>query len=169
MNKSKLSKIEWDAVAGIVAAGIAIILHWLHIVDEETILLILLALVGLLFMNFLRHSEENRKTAEQVTHTLAKVDRIDAGIQTPDVILIGPRHLRARYTECLNDLGGETLWFNLCLSMYRTQPLFEALLKPAIDNPAVKSIQLVLSHDLQALWQEVVKGFVESSDSPGKV
>lgn len=147
MNRSKLSKVEWDAMAGIVAAGLAIVLHWLHVVDEDTILLILLALVGLLFMNFLRHSEENRRTAEHVNDTLRKVDRIGEGVQTPDVILIGPRRLRAQNTRFLRELGGETLWFNLCLSMYRTRPLFEALLKPAIDNPSVRSIQLVLSHE----------------------
>jgi len=169
MNRAKLSKVEWDAIAGIVAAGLAIVLHWLHVVDEDTILLILLALVGLLFMNFLRYSEENRRTAEHVNDTLRKVDRIGEGIQTPDVILIGPRRLRAQNTRFLRELGGETLWFNLCLSMYRTRPLFEALLKPAIDNPSVRSIQLVLSHEQQALWQDVVKGFVESSDKHGKV
>lgn len=169
MNRPKLLKFEWDAIAGIAAAGIAIILHWLHIVEQETILLILLALVGLLFMNFLRHSEENRKTAEQINESQEKIDRIYAGIQMPDVILIGPRHLRSQNTGFLNDLSGETLWFNLCLSMYCTRPLFDALLKPAIENPAVKSIEFVLSHDQETLWREVVKGFVESSDKHGKV
>ncbi len=46
MKKHKFLSYEWDAIAGVLAAVIAIILHLLHIVDEAVVLPILLALLG---------------------------------------------------------------------------------------------------------------------------
>jgi hypothetical protein len=35
-------------------------------------------------------------------------------------------------------------WFHVCLSMFRPQPLFDTLLRPAVENPQVTSIQFIL-------------------------
>lgn len=169
MKIRQLLKLEWDAIAGIIAAVLAIILHLLHIVDEHTILLILLALVGLLFINFMRHTREAELTAEQIHQTAHKINRIHAGLQIPDVVLIGPRHLRSAHERFLRNMSGETLWFNLCLSMYRTPELFDALLKPVIENPSVTSIQLILDHGQRSMWQESVSPLVRACDIHNKV
>jgi len=169
MKFQKFMRLEWDAIAGIMAAVVAIILHLLHIVDEHTILLILLALVGLLFINFLRHTKENEHTAEEVTATAHKIDKIYSAMESPDVILIGPRHLRGVYERFLLNLSGETLWFNVCLSMYRTQPLFDALIRPAIESHHVKSIQLVLDERQRQVWIETVQPMLARIDHQKKV
>jgi hypothetical protein len=152
MKIKNLLNYEWDAIAGIVAAVVAIVLHLLHVVDEHVILPIVLALMGLLFINFMRHTRNNELTAEQVERTAGAVDRIQSTLRHPEVVLVGPRNLRAANEAFVRDMSGETVWFNVCLSMYRPQPLFDALLRPALENPRVTSIQFVLDESQQDLW-----------------
>jgi len=169
MNIKKFLSFEWDAIAGIVAAVVAIVLHLLHVVDEHVILPIVLALLGLLFINFMRHARNNELTAEQVEQTAQLVRRIQAGLKPSDVILVGPRHLRSVNEEFVRHMSGDTVWFNLCLSMYRPQPLFDALLRPAIDNPMVSSIQFVLDESQKTLWDEAIQPKIAACPGRAKV
>jgi len=157
MKFKKLLSYEWDAIAGLLAAVAAIILHLLHIVDEHVVLPIILALMGLLFINFMRHTRNNELTAEQVERTEHVVHRIQSALKLPDIILIGPRQLRSVSEQFARYMGGDAIWFNVCLSMYKPQPLFDALLRPAVENPMVTSIQFVLDESQKDLWQEVVQ------------
>lgn len=157
MKFKKFLSFEWDAIAGIAAAVTAIILHLLHVVDERVILPIILALLGLLFINFMRHARNNDLTAEQVDRTAHAVNRIQSALKPPDVVLIGPRNLRSANEQFVRRMSGDTIWFNVCLSMYKTQPLFDALLRPAVDNPMVSSIQFVLDQSQKDLWEQFVQ------------
>lgn len=157
--------IEWEAVAGILAAIAAIILHLLHVVDEQVILPIVLALLGLLFINFLRHARNDEQTAEQVDHISRAVNRVQSTLKPPDVVLIGPRELRTANERFVRSMSGEAIWFNVCLSMYVPQSLFDALLRPALDNPRVSSIQFVLDESQKNLWQRSV--WPKIADCPG--
>lgn len=76
MKVKRLLSLEWDAITGIVAAVAAIVLPLFHVVDEHVILPIVLALIALLFINFMRHTRNNELTAEQVEHTEHAVGRI---------------------------------------------------------------------------------------------
>ncbi|MFP5505349.1 MAG: hypothetical protein ACLGH6_04065 [Gammaproteobacteria bacterium] len=157
MKIKHLLNYEWDAIAGIVAAVVAIVLHLLHVVDEHVILPIVLALMGLLFINFMRHTRNNELTAEQVERTARAVTRIQSTLRHPEVVLVGPRNLRTANETFVRNMSGETVWFNVCLSMYRPQPLFDALLRPAIENPRVTSIQFVLDESQQMLWRDDIR------------
>lgn len=159
---------EWDAIAGILAAVAAIALHMLHIVDEQVIFSIVLALMGLLFINFMRHTRNNEITAEQVEKTAHIINKIQATLE-PGVLLIGPRRIRSVNEQFLRNMSGETIWFNLCLSMYRTQPLFDALLKPAVDNPKVHSILFVLDESQEELWNLDILPKIKSCSGHKKV
>jgi hypothetical protein len=161
--------LEWDAIAGIVAAVVAIVLHFMHVVDEHIILPIVLALMALLFINFIRHTRNNELTAEQVERTAHAVSSIQSGLKHPDVILIGPRHLRAANEQFIRQMSGDTVWFNVCLSMYKPQPLFDALLRPALDNPMVSSIQFVLDEGQKDLWQRVIQPRIAACEGCMKV
>ena len=132
MKFKKLLSYEWDAIAGLLAAVAAIILHLLHIVDEHVILPIVLSLQGLLFINFMRHTRNKELTAEQVEQTVHAVSRIESTLKPADIILIGPRQLRSVSEQFARHMSGDAIWFNVCLSMYRPQPLFDALLRPTI-------------------------------------
>lgn len=169
MNLKRFLSFEWDAIAGIVAAVVAIVLHLLHVVDEHVILPIVLALLGLLFINFMRHTRNNEITAEQVDLTAHAVHDIQSALKRPDVVLVGPRHLRAANEQFVRHMSGETVWFNVCLSMYRPQPLFDALLRPAIENPAVSSIRFVLDESQKPLWEQAVWPKIAACAGHGKV
>lgn len=157
MKIKKLLSYEWDAIAGLLAAVAAIVLHMLHIVDEHVILLIVLALMGLLFINFMRHTRNNELTAEQVDRTEHVVHSIQAVLKSPDIILVGPRQLRSVSEQFARHMKGDTIWYNVCLSMYKPQPLFDALLRPAVENPMVNSIQFILDASQKDLWLEEVQ------------
>ena len=160
MNIKRLLNFEWDAIAGIVAAVVAIVLHLLHVVDEQVILPIVLALMALLFINFMRHARSNELTAEQVDHATRMLRRIQSQLKPSEVLLVGPRHLRSANEQFVRHMSGDTVWFNLCLSMYRPQPLFDALLRPAIENPMVSSIQFILDESQQTTFNAAIPGIV---------
>lgn len=69
--------------------------HYSAFTAEHIILPIVLALLGLLFINFMRHTRNNELTAEQVEQTGHAVSRIELALKPPDIILIGPRQLRS--------------------------------------------------------------------------
>lgn len=48
------------------------------------------------------------------------------------------------------------VWFNVCLLMFAPQVLFDVLLRPAIENPRVTSIQFLLDHRERERWQSAV-------------
>ncbi|MDE2118776.1 MAG: hypothetical protein KGJ19_09300 [Betaproteobacteria bacterium] len=169
MKHNRSHHYEWDAIAGILAAISAIFLHLFHVVDEHIVLPIMLALMALLFLNFLRHTLNNERTAVQVEHTQEMVAKIKASLTTPDVVLIGPRQLHAANEQFARNMRGEAILFNVCLSMYRTQPLFDALLRPAIENPQVTSIQFVLDEGQQELWQAEILPKITVCHGAGKV
>lgn len=169
MKTKKLLSYEWDAIAGILAAIAAIILHLLHIVDEHIVLPIILALMGLLFINFMRHTKNNELTDVQVKRTGHAVEKIQAALKLPDVILIGPRQLRSVNERFFKQMKGDAVLFNVCLAMYKNQPLFDALLRPVIENSAVTSIQLILDNSQKELWQEAVQPKIEACIGHAKV
>ena len=169
MKIKRFLSLEWDAIAGIVAAVVAIILHTLHIVDEHVILPLVLGLIALLFINFMRHTRNNELTAEQVDHTAHTVNSIQSALKHPDVILIGSRHLRSANEQFIKHMSGDTIWFNVCLSMYKPQPLFDALLRPAVENPMVSSIQFVLNESQRNLWLQFIQPQIAAGSGNAKV
>ena len=56
-----LRRYDWDAVAGIVAAAIAMVLHLLQVVQPDVLLTITLVLVALLLLRQLRHEEREER------------------------------------------------------------------------------------------------------------
>lgn len=169
MKLKRILSYEWDAIAGIVAAIVAIVLHLLHVVDEHVILPIVLAMMALLFINFMRHTRNNELTAEQVGRTAHAVRRIHSELKPPDVVLVGPRHLRSANEHFIRQMSGDTIWFNVCLTMYKPQPLFDALLRPAVDNPMVSSIQFILDESQRDLWEQVIQPRISARAGNAKV
>ncbi len=169
MRLRRLLNLEWDAIAGIIAAVVASVLHLLHIVDAQIILPIMLVLIALLFVNFMRHTHHNEVTAEQVDKTAHAVRRIQASLKPPQVILVGPRHLLTENEKFVRHLRGETIWYNLCLSMYQPEHLFDALVRPAIENGMVTSIQFVLDSSQKTLWDSSILPRIKNCPGHTKV
>ncbi len=164
-----LKLVDWDAVAGIVAAGAALVLHLLHIVEEDVLLIIIMVILALLLLRDLRreaNDERAQESTEQMERTLGS---IEARLETPDVVLVGPRELRRASAEFARRAQGEMTWFNVCLSMFRPQELYDVLLRPAIENPRVSRIVFVLDEEERERWEQDVLPKVSVTQGREKV
>lgn len=165
----RLLKVEWDAVAGILAALAALVLHFLHIVDTDVLAMITLVLIALLFLRSLR----NDHRADQMSTSVIQAERLLSELvqrsKPPDALVVGPRDLRAASEDFARRAQGNMVWFNVCLLMFRPQALFDALLLPAIENPAVTSITFVLDERQRTQWDREVWPKVIASRGTQKV
>jgi hypothetical protein len=162
-------RYDWDAVAGIVAAVAALILHLFHVVQVDIILTIMLVLVALLLLRQLRHEEREERVEATTARTEELIVTLQDGLKTPDVLLVGPRHLRAASEIFARHARGEMVWFNVCLMMFRPQELFDCLLRPAIENPLVRKISFVLDESERVNWRDHVLPKLASCTGRDKV
>ena len=69
----RLLRLDWDIVAGILAAIAAIVLHLLHIVGVDVPLTITLVLLALLLFRDLRREGQDERVAATPRETRAEV------------------------------------------------------------------------------------------------
>lgn len=151
-----LGRYDWDAIAGIVAAGAALVLHLLHIIETDVLLTIALVVLALLLFRDLRREAQDELLLERSERTESVLAGLLSGLTQPDVLLIGPRELRAASEGFARQARGEMVWFNVCLLMFKPQSLFDALLRPALENPAVSGVQFVLDPSERERWEQEV-------------
>ncbi len=149
----RLLRLDWDVIAGIVAAVAALVMHFLHVVEADILLMIAVVLIALLFLRDLRRERHAERMGECLQQTEAVVKDIQAKLIPPDVILIGPRQLLTESEGFSVRARGDMVWFHVCLLMFKPQALFDSLLRPAIENPLVTSIQFVLDQEQRELWE----------------
>ncbi len=162
-------KFEWEAIAGLVAAVIALVMHFLHVVEADVLLVIAVVLFSLFFIRDLRREPLMEQMRDSLRKTENGVIDIQSALSPPDTILIGPQQLRAESERFARQAQGEMLWFHVCLLMFKPQVLFDALLRPAIENPKVTSIQFVLDHNQKDLWTTEVVPKVAACSGREKV
>ncbi len=150
----KLLRLDWDIIAGITAAVLAIVLHLLHFVEHDVLLTIVLVLLAILLFRDLRREGHDEQVAENVKHTRSSIQDIKLALDPPEAILIGPRRLRQESQRFCESAHGEMVWFNVCFLMFRSQDVFDLMLKPAIENPLVRSIQFISDASEKELWDE---------------
>ncbi len=169
MNLKRFLTLDWEAIAGIIAAVAAIVMHLLHLADEGVLITIAVVLIALLFIRDLRRD----RTIEQAHATIREIRTVLQSITTnllpPDAVLVGPTQLRATSERFAANAKGEMIWFHVCLSMFRPQSLFDTLLRPAIENPQVTSIQFILDENQKALWESEVLPKVSACKGKDKV
>ena len=165
----RMLKIEWDAVAGVLAAVIAIVLHLLHVIEAEVLSVITLVLVAAMFLRSLRSEQGQRRIAAGVDRGERVLGQLVRSAKPPDVLVVGPRDLQRVSAEFSRGATGDMVWFNVCLSMFERQPLFDALLRPAIENPAVTAVTFVLDEGQRPRWARDVRPKVAACSGAGKV
>ena len=165
----RMLKIEWDAVAGVLAAVTAIVLHFLHVIETEVLSMITLVLIAVMFLRLLRSEHGQQRIAEGVDRGEHLLGRLARSAKPPDVLVLGPRELRQASTEFCRGARGDMVWFNVCLSMFARQPLFDALLLPAIENPSVAAITFVLDERQREKWERDVRPKVSACGGADKV
>ena len=164
-----LLRIDWDVIAGIAAAVIAIVLHLLHVVDVEVLFTIVLVLLALLLFRDLRRESHDEHLGEAVHQIKGDVKSIELSLETPAAVLVGPRYLRSESRRFVETARGEMVWFNVCFLMFKRQEVFDLLLKPAIENPLVRSIQFISDESEKELWEHNMLPKIRECDGSEKV
>lgn len=147
---------DWDAIAGILAAGAALVLHLLHVIETDVLLTIALVVLALLLFRDLRREADDEELMRIAGNTERELAELLRRSQPPDTLLIGPRQLRPASEAFAQAARGEMVWFNVCLLMFRPQALFDSLLAPALVNPAVTGVQFVLDASEREAWEREV-------------
>jgi hypothetical protein len=150
----QLLRLDWDIIAGIAAAVLAIVLHLLHVVEPELLYTITLVLLALLLLRDLRRENADERLVEIVHRMQGELREVRASVEPPAAVLIGPRHLRTESRRFVESARGEMIWFNVCCLMFQTQEVFDLLLRPAIENPHVDSLQFIARESERALWEQ---------------
>ncbi len=148
----KFLRLDWDGIAGIVAAFTAFILHFFHVVEIDILLSVTVVLIALLFIRDMRQDHSLERIEESLKNSEVSLNAIKNCVQPTDVKLVGPGQLREVTKQFSLRAHGEMIWFHICPLMFRRQALFDALLKPAIDNPNVDSIQFIMDKRQRELW-----------------
>ncbi len=154
--RSAIRRWDWDAIAGIIAAVAALVLHLLHIIELEVLVTITLVILALLLFRDLRREAHDELLMEHTLHAGSVLESIQSSLRPADVLLLGPRQLRPASEAFARDARGEMLWFNVCLLMFKPQALFDSLLRPALENPRVTSIQFILDESERERWETEV-------------
>jgi hypothetical protein len=165
----RLRNIEWETLAGVLAATVAIVLHFLHLTDVNVLRVITLMLVALIFLRELRHEsqwESMAAASRRMTHLLEQLVRssVPSGLR-----LIGPTELASATGGFAARGTGEVVWFNACLAMLETQAAFDVILRPFIENPEVTVIRFVLKESEKARWDDHVVPKLMACDHDKKV
>lgn len=169
MNLKHLRSLEWEAIAGIVAATAAIVMHFLHLIEVDILITIAVLLIALLFIRDLRQERATEQAYASIEESRAKLTAIQRDLLPPDAVLIGPTELRAASERFAVHAKGDMVWFHVCLSMFRPQPLFDTLLRPAVENPHVTSIQFILDDRQKDMWDSDVLPKLEACKGKDKV
>ncbi len=149
----RVRSLDWDAVAVLIAALSGLVLHLLHLAKEELLLtIVMVALAGVLVRD-LRREQREEEQKEALEHQVDALHRLERAVTAPEAVLVGPDELRTASEAFARSAAGDMIWFNVCLTMFRPQWLFDLMLKPAIENPKVRSIQFVLSERERERWR----------------
>jgi hypothetical protein len=153
---SRWRDFDWEAAAGIVAAVAAFVLHLLGIADQEVLLSVILVILALFMLRDLRREQRDERLAGEMPQVLAALEKVRLAVTPADAILVGPADLRRESERFAQRAQGDMVWFNVCLLMFEPQALFDVLLRPAIENPRVRSIQFVLDDGERERWERSV-------------
>jgi hypothetical protein len=151
-----LRNVDWEAIAGIAAACAALVMHLLHVADEGVLLAVVLVILALLLLRDLRRETRDEEESSAVAKLNESMTRLEAAVTAPEILLIGPGELRTESERFARSAQGDMVWFNVCLTMFEPQALFDVLLRPALQNPQVSAIQFVLNPAERERWNSAV-------------
>lgn len=164
-----VQRFEWEAIAGLIAAVAAIILHFLHVTDANILRVITLVLVALLFLRDLR-AEERWSAIEGGTKLSVRLlEEIKETTHPAEIDLIGPTRLRHATAQFAARVQGEVVWFNACPRMFETKEMCDVLIAPFLANSRVTSVRFVLDNGQRRQWQAHVESTLQSYKARGVV
>lgn len=147
----RLLRIDWDVIAGIMAALVAMMLSFMGLVSETVGRGIILLLCALLLIRDLRGEAREHRMFDKLDAIKRHVSAV-AAVGQADVHLIGSKRMRQELVDFATTIHGEVRWFNACCRMFRRQEMFDATLRPFLDNPNVTAVHLLCRREERHAW-----------------
>lgn len=164
----RLLRIDWDVVAGIIAALVAMLLSFMGLVSDTVGRGIILLLCALLLIRDLRGEAREIRMFDKLDVIKRHVAGLMAARQA-DVQLIGPKRMRQEFADFATTVYGEVRWFNTCCRMFRRQEVFDATLRPFLENPHVTAIHLLCRPTERQAWLADLLPKLQKCDHGDKV
>ncbi|MDO8586967.1 MAG: hypothetical protein Q7T82_07995 [Armatimonadota bacterium] len=165
----RLRLIDWDAVAGVIAAVVALILHLVNVVDQDVLLTIVLVILAIMLLQNIRRDARDEQAQSMIREVNLATAKLQDSIAPREVRLVGPSLLRQESSRFARQSRGTMIWFNVCLLMFEPQSLFDALLRPAVDNPLVTEIRFTLNRSERDRWETAVRPKLDACAGRDKV
>ncbi len=150
-----------DVIAIIAASAAAIILHHLGVIPETYVISILLMLLALHVLQEALRGEEIKEDIKTIAKHVQVAD--------PEVELIKPRELLDYTEEFSLKNRGEVWWFNACCTMFRSQELFNRLLRVSIESAKTSRIIFVMNQSMKEAWERDIRPKIEKCRGWDKV
>lgn len=163
-----LLRVDWDVVAGIIAAVIAMLLSFMGLVSETVVRGIILLLCALLLIRDLRGEAREHRMFDKLDIIKRHIANVAAAKQA-DVHLVGPKRMRQEFADFAATVYGEVRWFNACCRMFRRQEVFDATLRPFLENPHVTAIHLLCRPTERQAWLADLLPKLQKCDHGDKV
>lgn len=163
-----LLRIDWDVIAGIIAALVAMLLSFMGLVSETVGRGIILLLCAILLIRDLRGEAREHRIFDKLDVIKRHATALAAARQA-DIHLVGPKRLRQEFADFATTVSGDVRWFNACCRMFRRQEIFDATLRPFLENPNVATIQLLCRPEERQSWQTDLLPKLRKSDHGAKV
>jgi len=148
----RLLKQDWEVMAVLLAALIALILHFLHITEFDVLMTIAIVLLAMFLIRDIKRESQAKHFASVEDHIDNSLIKIQSSLTPPDVTLIGPSQLQAESIRFARRGKGQVTCFNICLRMYQSQHPFDIMLRPYIENSDITSIQFILNPKEKENW-----------------
>lgn len=169
MHVLRLLRIDWDVVAGALAAVLAMLFHLLGIASEEVVRGVMLLLLALLLVRDLRQESRTHRLTDAVQTLIRRVTDVEAAVGRRDVAVIGPKQLRREFDRFVAEIRGDVTWYHVCSRMFRRQELFDSTLGRLLENDAIRSIQLLLDEREHEMWRTDIQPKVSKHAAAAKV
>ena len=156
--------MDWDVIAGILAAITALTLHFIGHVPSEAVLAVLVALMALLLLRDLRAESVTTHLTTVVKRLHRQLLDITKNLATVDVVLIPPHAMGVSLEHFSLDAKGEVTWYNISCQMICRQELFDRQIVPLLNNASVTSMQMICIERERELWQREIMPKLEELD-----
>jgi len=166
---NRIRRLDIEAVAGLIAAMTALVLHLLHLIEPDILLMVIMVILALMLIRDFRREEREESAANSGRHLELMVQQLVQATTPPEATLIGPMTIREASADFSRGARGDMVWFNVCLDMFEPQLLFDTLLRPALENPRTRSILFVLDHRERERWDRVILPRVRAIGAEAKL
>jgi Flp pilus assembly protein TadB len=101
-----LRSLDWEAMAGVTAAVLALVLHLLHIANQDVLLAITLVILALTLNRDIWREGREEHALELAERTEAAVRKLQSRLTPADALRIGLKRLRAGIWDTKSLWGG---------------------------------------------------------------